>query len=76
MMGKIEGKRRKAGWRMRWLDGVTDSVHWSLSKPRERVKDKAAWGLQSVGSLRVRHDLATEQQQSDSGGMFWGRDTF
>ena len=50
MLGKIEGKRRKAGQRMRWLDGVTDSVHWSLSKPRERVKDRAAWGLQSVGS--------------------------
>ena len=72
MLGKIEGKRRKAGQRMRWLDGVTDYVHWSLSKPQERVKDRAAWGLQSVGSRRVRHDLAMEQQQSDSGGVFGG----
>ena len=63
---------------MRWLDGVTDSVHWSWSKPQEMAKDGAAWCPRSMGSHRVRHSLATEQQQpSGSGGDVPGeRDTF
>ena len=58
MVGKIEGRRRYGQQRMRWLDGITDSVDMSLSKLQEMVKDRASWRAAGHGVTKSQTGLS------------------
>ena len=58
MLGKIEGRRRRGQQRTRWLNGIIDSMDMGLSKLREMVKDREAWGTAVHGVAKSRTRLS------------------
>ena len=76
MLGKVEGGRRRGRQRMRWLDGIIDTIDMSLSKFCEVVKNREAWHAAVRGLQRVEHNWETEQEEEQDAEETKKEETF
>ena len=72
MLGKTEGRRRRGQQRMKWLDGITDSMDMSLSKLREIVKDREAWRTMVHGITKSQTQLSDWRTATTIGWLHLG----
>ena len=71
MLGKIEGRRRMGRQRMKWLDTISDQWTWIWANSGRQWRTEEPGVLQSMGSQKVRHDLAAKQQKQNIWDLMW-----